>query len=312
VLDLPSPARRQQFRPLPLPLPLLHHPLPHSLAITFTLTPTLPGPSEETLGAASAGTRYTLDTKWLGGWAPGWATKENIISSAQSSIRKLKVPKVDIFYLHAHDKDTPLTSTLAGVQEAYEQGLFTRFGLSNYLTETVQEVYDICKKEGYVLPSAYQVNYSAVTRKPEEELFPLLRKLGIAIYAYSPIAGGLLAKTRKQIEDGESRFDKNAKFTMYSEMYAKPSYLDMLDEWQSIAEEVGCSKADLAYRWVAFHSALDAKKGDAVIVGASRVEQLDQTLKGLEAGKLPREAARRIEGLWEGVKGEAPVDNFYR
>lgn len=86
----------------------------------------------------------------------------------------------------------------------------------------------------------------------------------------------------------------------------------MLDKWSSIADEVGCSRAELAYRWVAYHSALKADLGDGVIVGASSIKQLEGTLEGLEHGPLPQEAAKKIDGLWEGVKGEAPVDNFHR
>ncbi len=269
--------------------------------------------SEATLGPvlSSSNITFTVDTKWLGGWVPGSATKQNIIDSAKDSLSKLHLKNVDVFYIHAHDSQTPLADTLAGVNEAYKLGLFSRFGLSNYLAAIVQEVYDICESNNYVLPSVYQVNYSAVTRLPEDELFPLLRKLNIAIYAYSPIAGGFLARTRAQIEAGESRFG-DANFTMYAEMYKKPAYLDLLDKWEKIAEEVGCTKAELAYRWVAYHSALEADKGDGVIVGASSLKQLEATFEGLEKGPLPGDAAKKIEGLWEGVRHEAPVDNFHR
>lgn len=86
----------------------------------------------------------------------------------------------------------------------------------------------------------------------------------------------------------------------------------MLDKWSAIADEVGCSRAELAYRWVAYHSALKADLGDGVIVGASSIKQLEGTLEGLQHGPLPNEAAKKINELWEDVKGEAPVDNFHR
>ena len=183
------------------------------------------GASEATIGTISDSVKNDLviDTKWLGGWKPGSATKSNIIDTGKSSLSKLGVPQVDIFYLHAHDPDTPLSDTLAGVNEVYKTGTFRRFGLSNFLAKTVQEVYEICKSNNYVLPTVYQVNYSPVTRIPEDELFPLLRKLGIAIYAYSPIAGGLLAKSRAQVEAGEGRFNPEGKSQMYNEMYNRPT-----------------------------------------------------------------------------------------
>jgi aflatoxin B1 aldehyde reductase len=116
--------------------------------------------------------------------------------------------KVDIFYIHAPDTSVALDDWVPGVQEVYKTGVFSRFGLSNFQADTVQEVYDYCKKNGYVLPTVYQGNYSAVARKQDTLLFPLLRKLGIAFYAYSPIAGGFLTKTKQQIEEGAGRFNK--------------------------------------------------------------------------------------------------------
>ena len=95
------------------------------------------------------------------------------------------------------------------MQEVYKTGVFSRFGLSNFQADTVQEVYDYCKKNEYVLPTVYQGNYSAIARKQDTLLFPLLRKLGIAFYAYSPIAGGFLTKTKQQIEEGAGRFNKD-------------------------------------------------------------------------------------------------------
>jgi aflatoxin B1 aldehyde reductase len=89
----------------------------------------------------------------------------------------------------------------------YKTGAFKRFGLSNYAPSDVQKAYDICKKNNWVLPTCYQGNYSPVARRQETELFPTLRKLGIAFYAYSPLAGGFLTKTVEQIKDGAGRFN---------------------------------------------------------------------------------------------------------
>jgi len=128
------------------------------------------------------------------------------------------VPKVDIFYMHAPDKEVPLEETLAGINDAYQAGLFSRFGLSNYPASEVQAAYDICKANGYVLPTVYQGNYSPVARKQETILFPTLRKLNMSFYAYSPIAGGFLAKSKQYILDKKGRFDPDTPIGMYHPM----------------------------------------------------------------------------------------------
>lgn len=219
--------------------------------------------------------------------------------------------QVDIFYIHAPDSSVPLSSTLAGVNEVYKKGYFTRFGLSNYQAQDVEAVYNHCKENGYVLPSVYQGNYSAVARKQDSLLFPTLRKLNIAFYAYSPLAGGFLTKTKEQIAEGAGRFG-DVLGGMYKNMYAKPAYLEALSEWEAIAKDTGCSKADLAYRWVTYNSPLKPEQGDGVIVGASSLKQLEQTLEGLKAGPLPEEAVKKIDHIWTKIEHEAPLDNYHR
>lgn len=200
---------------------------------------------------------------------------------------------------------------MSAVQKLYEQGSFKRFGLSNFHAEEVQQVYDICKKNKWVLPTVYQGNYSPVARKQEEVLFPPLRNLGIGFYAYSPLAGGFLTKTPHGIKEGAGRFDTNNPIgKMYAGLYNRPSYLEALGEWKAIAEEVGCDSAELAYRWVSYNSPLNNENGDGIIVGASSLQQLEKTLQGIEHGPLPETAVKKIDGVWDKIKHEAPLDNF--
>lgn len=154
-------------------------------------------------------------------------------------------------------------------------------------------------------------NYNPVARKQEEELFPLLRKLGMSFYAYSPIAGGFLTKTKQDIEDGKGRFDKSSPLgALYHGLYAKPSMLEALSEWEEVAKEEGVPRAELAYRWVTYHSPLSAEHGDAIIVGASNFEQLKQTLASCNKGPLSEKAVKKIDEVWKKIEHEAPLDNY--
>ncbi|KAF9885261.1 hypothetical protein FE257_013059 [Aspergillus nanangensis] len=193
----------------------------------------------------------------------------------------------------------------------YQAGKFRRFGLSNFLPEEVENVISLAKKN-YILPSVYQGNYNAVGRISETELFPILRRHNISFYAYSPVAGGFLTKKVEHLVAGTGggRFDvKNPAGTMYNSLYNKPSMLEGLKLWEQIAEEAGIPKAELAYRWVVYHSALKEELGDKVVFGARGNEQLRQTLAAVKNGPLSPEIAQRIEEVWT-VKHEAPLDNF--
>jgi len=224
----------------------------------------------------------------------------------------LKVDSVETYYLHAPDSATPIEETLSAINDLHKQGKFKNFGLSNFSPEQVQQIYDIASKNNYVLPTVYQGNYNPVARHIETDLFPVLRKLNIRFYVYSPVAGGFLSKTVDQIKQGgQGRWDPNSFMgQLYHGLYNRPKVLEGLEEWGRIANESGISRTELAYRFVAFHSAVKAENGDAIIVGASRLEQLEQTVEGLRRGPLPKEVVERIEGVWELVKNDAPINNF--
>jgi len=127
------------------------------------------------------------------------------------------------------------------------------------------------------------------------------------------MAGGFLTKTKQDVLDGKGRFDTSTPAgKMYNDMYARPSILESLELWDEASKEEGCSKAELAYRWVAHDSALSAEYGDAIIIGASKAEQITQTMEGLRRGKIGDKAMKMIEEVWEKVKDEAPLDNMSR
>jgi aryl-alcohol dehydrogenase-like predicted oxidoreductase len=207
-----------------------------------------------------------------------------------------------------------LEDQLKGINEAYKAGYFKRFGLSNFKAADVQRVYDIAKEKGYPLPTVYQGNYSAVARKQETELVPTLRKLGIAFYVYSPIAGGLLTKTVQQLREGSEdagRFAKGHRMQgLYGGLYNKPSYYKALELWEEAAKEAGTSRAELAYRWVAFDSVIDPKYGDAVVFGASKHSQISETLVWLKRGSVGEAAKAKIDEIWKVIEHEAPLDNY--
>ncbi|KAL6864578.1 NADP-dependent oxidoreductase domain-containing protein [Trichoderma novae-zelandiae] len=277
-------------------------------------TAQLYGLSEQILGEVKAAERFTIDTKHIGGWTPGESTREKVVARGLESLRKLGVDKVNIFYIHAPDNSVPLEETLAGIDDLYRQGRFEKFGLSNFNADEVRAVLRITKEKGFVAPTVYQGNYNAVARRPETDLFPLFRDNGIAFYAYSAIGGGFLSKSKEQLlqaSGGEGRWSKKTEVgEMYHKLYNRPKVLEALDKWSETAAAAGIPKAEMAYRWVAYHSALKEHLGDAIVLGASKISQLQQTVDGLDNGPLPEDVVKKIDDIWELVKDESPTDNF--
>lgn len=213
--------------------------------------------------------------------------------------------------MHLPERRTSLEDTFAGINELYQQGAFRRLGLSNYTPEEVEEVVRLSKERGWVAPTVYQGIYSAVARRNEEALFPTLRKHGLCFYAYSPVAGGFLTKTRESaLTEGRMAGDQPQATDVYRRMFGKPAFLDALGVWGDVAAAEGAGRAELAYRWLAHSSVLCGDLGDAIIIGAKNAEQLRQTLEWIKKGPLSPQAVAKIDGIWESLKDEAELDLF--
>ena len=141
------------------------------------------GTSEALLGAIDVGSWATVDSK-VTSWIPGAHGEEGIKKSIARSLDALKMSKVNIMYLHAPDRSTPFEITCRAMDAAWRAGKFDKFGISNYTAREVKELVEICEREGLVRPRVYQGQYNAILRGGEQELFPVLRKFGIAFYAY--------------------------------------------------------------------------------------------------------------------------------
>ncbi|RFU81713.1 aflatoxin b1 aldehyde reductase member 3 [Trichoderma arundinaceum] len=209
------------------------------------------------------------------------------------------------------NEDTPVEQQMEAIQTLYKQETFEAFGVSNFTPEQVIEFYNYAKSKGYVLPTIYQSSYSLAVRQNETRLFPTLRKLGISIQAYSPMAGGLLSKTPEYIEQGKGNWDPNTPSgKIFRDLYYKPSYLKMLEEFGKLSEESGVSRSGLAYRWVRYHSALKAELGDEMILGSVTAQQLEEAVTELDKGPLDAALVEKLESLWQLIKDDAPIDNL--
>ncbi|XP_066462456.1 aflatoxin B1 aldehyde reductase member 3 isoform X1 [Eleutherodactylus coqui] len=243
---------------------------------------------------------------------------ENVRQQLEASLKRLKTPSVQLFYLHLPDHQTLLEETLAACQELYLEGKFKELGVSNYTSWEVMEIYCICKQNNWVLPTVYQGMYNATTRQVETELLPCLRQLGIRFYAYNPLAGGLLTgKYKYEDKDTEqkpSRFFGNNWAEAYRNRYWKKHYFQAIDVVQRALEEAyGKDRPSLtaaALRWMYHHSKLQGSRGDAVILGMSSVEQLVQNLDGAEGGPLLPPVVIAFDEAWNLVAHDCP--NYFR
>lgn len=165
----------------------------------------------------------------------------------------------------------------------------------------------MCERNGWKKPDVYQGCYHALQRTVEPELFPCLRHYGIAFYAFSPLAGGMLTdkyeRTTTEHEQG-SRYDpRRMQGKNFRKRYWNEPYFAALDIIRPVASKLGITTAEAALRWSSHHSLMEKSKGDALIIGASSAAQLEENLTYLEKDALPEELVKAFDEAWAIVKG---------
>lgn len=265
------------------------------------------GRSEELLGevssAAGQNFDFAISTK-APAFAAGSLTEANIVANCARSLAALNQDKVDIYYLHGPDRTVPLAEQCRAIDALHRQGKFERFGVSNISDAEVQTIHDICVREGYVLPSVYQGGYNPIARQAEVTLFPLLRRLGMSFYAFSPLAGGLLAAASSRATDppAGSRFHA---MKVFRDIYLTPDILSALEAVQVRCDLERVELLDATVRWLMHHSPLGDR--DAVILGASTEEQIDRSLAACEMPPLPDSLVAAWAALWQVVGRNPPM-----
>ena len=221
------------------------------------------------------------------------------------SLERMKLHSVDTVFLHFPDPATPIESVLSAMANLHEWGKYKELGLSNFPAWMVADVWHICDRHGWVKPTVFEGVYNPLTRRAEAELNDCLNHFGMRFYAYNPMCGGLLTGRYGKFEDTptDGRFTHRPN---YQGRYWKKSYFDAVDVIKMAAEKNGITSIEATYRWLAYHSMLNAERGDAILIGASKLNHLKQNMDVVKAGSLPEEVAAAFDEAWQITKGDSP------
>ncbi|MBR3016551.1 MAG: aldo/keto reductase [Clostridia bacterium] len=221
------------------------------------------------------------------------------------SLERLQLSSVDTVYLHFPDPATPVISVLEAMADLHDQGKFRELGLSNFPAWMVADAWHICDKHGWVKPTVYEGMYNPLTRYAERELNTCLDHFGMRYYAYNPLCGGLLTGRYGRFEDAPT----DGRFTHrpgYQNRYWKKSYFDAVEIVKAACAQYGITTVEATYRWMAHHSMLREDRGDAIIIGASKLNHLIQNMETMKAGPLPQEIQDAFEQAWKITKPDSP------
>jgi aryl-alcohol dehydrogenase-like predicted oxidoreductase len=266
------------------------------------------GLAESMLGEAMRGKRDKLivATKVRGKMGDGedqsGLSKRAIFRAIEDSLTRLQTDYVDLYYLHQPDYEVSIEETLSVMEELVKQGKIRYPGTSNYSGWQVCEMLWVAKNNGFTPAYLSQPMYNLLARGIEQEYLSMARKYDVTIIAYNPLAGGLLTGKHSQaaVPSG-TRFDNN---TMYQDRYWHAQNFAAVEKLKRTSESVGRSLVDVSLSWLLHHT-----QTDCVLLGATRMEQLEQNLAASEQGPVPPEVLQVCDDVWAQLHSPVPVYN---
>lgn len=269
------------------------------------------GACEELLGKCfktMSPDRFKIATK-VNPRVTGLLDYESVCGQLKTSLSRMRLERVDILYLHFPDPVVPIEEPIRACADLYKQGKFAELGVSNFPLSLIREMLPLCDQYECPRPSVFEGVYNVLSRKAEGELFPVLDDLGMRFYAYNPLAGGMLTGRYNNF----SEKPEAGRFSLrpgYQGRYWKESFFEAIDVIAKACNEHDVPMAEVAYRWLGNHSSLSEKRGDGVIVGASRMNQLQQNMMALDGAPLPNGILEALDTAWVLTEAEAP--EYYR
>jgi aryl-alcohol dehydrogenase-like predicted oxidoreductase len=242
----------------------------------------LAGRTEEIVGRWLKGRRhqYILATKAVHAMGPlTWdqgASRKHLLDAIDASLKRLGTDYVDLYQLHNDDRDTPLDEMLEALDTIVKSGKARYVGVSNFLAYRLARALgraDVLRTARFV---SVQPRYNLLFRQIERELLPLTVEEGLAVIPYNPLAGGLLTGKHKHDaapSDGRFTATVGKAGEMYQQRYWHEREFQTIEKLKDVAKESGRSLASTSLAWVLANPAVIS-----AIIGASRVEQLDETL----------------------------------
>jgi aryl-alcohol dehydrogenase-like predicted oxidoreductase len=268
------------------------------------------GKSEEMLGRLLKGRRsgVILASKVFNkmGDAPDESglSRPAMLRAIDASLSRLQTDYVDVYYLHQPDYKVPLEATLETMETLVKQGKVRHPATSNYSGWQVCQTLWLCEKNGWRPPKISQPMYNLIARGIEQEYIPFTRQFGVSNVVYNPLAGGLL--TGKQLPQSGplpgTRFDGNK---MYLDRYWHEANFQAVGELAKIAANAGRSLVELSLAWV-----LQQPGVDSVLIGASRLEQLEENLWASAAKPLDQPTLDACDQVWARLR--APIPKYNR
>ncbi len=258
-----------------------------------------PGSAEETFGKifksdlAAHRNEMIISSKagylmWEGPYGE-WGSRKNLIASADQSLKRMGLEYVDIFYSHRPDPNTPMEETMGALDQIVRQGKALYAGISSYTAEQTKHASQILKELGTPC-LIHQPRYSMLDRWIEDDLLDVLKAEGIGNIVFCPLAQGLLTDKYLNGIPEDSRAAKSHGFLKRETV--TEVLLSKIRKLNDIAKGRGQSLAQMSLAWVLRMDAVTS-----ALIGASRVEQIEDNVAALDNLEFCEEELQKIEDI---------------
>ncbi len=223
-------------------------------------------------------------------------SRKHIVEGTTAALARLQLDYVDLLFCHRPDLHTPIEETVRAMNHVIDRGQALYWGTSEWSVEQIREAHAIARRERLIPPLMEQPEYNMFHRdRVEVEYAPLYREIGLGTTIWSPLAGGLLTG---KYDEGIPQ-DSRAALAGYEWLRGRytgeraRAQIDKSKRLQAVANDLGCSRAQLALAWC-----LKNPNVSTVITGASRPEQVRENMKALDAlPRLDESVMQRIESI---------------
>jgi aryl-alcohol dehydrogenase-like predicted oxidoreductase len=238
------------------------------------------GQSEAMLGKALAKRRQDVVIATKVGFRTGepvtqaGLSRRHILFSCEQSLKRLNTDYIDLYIVHKEDPYTPLEETLETLDMLVRAGKVRYIGFSNWTVWKAAIAYQMQKERGWATFCNGQMYYSLLGRDVEYDIVPFMQHAGIGMTIWSPLAGGFLSGkyTREGAKDQDNRLSG---FDILP--FDKEKGFDVVDVLKEIAAAHNASPAQIALAWLLARPVVSS-----ILVGASKLHQLENNLKAVE------------------------------
>ncbi len=260
------------------------------------------GRTEEYIGEWLKGKRekFILVTKVFGTMGPEkddrGLSKEAIFKAIDASLKRLQTDYIDVYLAHQFDPEADLEETLEAFNELIESGKVKYIGISNWRAWQIMKANGIANLKHFIPYGVVEPRYNLLFRMIEDDLLPMCIEENIAVISYNPLAAGLLTgKYKKNSEPIEgTRFGLAAATgKLYQERYWHEAQFEAVEAYRKWCEDQNLDMIATAVKWV-----IQQKGISSVIIGASKVSQMDASLAAADMKDLTQEQLEWLDQLW--------------